>query len=861
MEPATKRRKTAAVQTDTEEDDELFLEPEELNQRRDPSFQLAEGRAKAATQLKSRFEDIFAKYERDFTGIGDEIDLETGEVVVDNGHLSSMRSMKDWIIDDDEDEDEEEEEEEEEEEGDHKALPGDTGKTRLDFENGFPRDPWQISEPSWPSNFASREPHPLASLIPPQSRPTNQSQPSPPVSHDFAVSADPAWQAPELPLSAFLGKTLGSNGRHYGGTTPVVTRTVLRKSVKAPGSPEADDEDDLQTASGHASDKKDNTRQSPLINKTFPTVDSSPQDNGLNDLIQDVIKNIPDTPPSIRRSRLTKSQGKPSPLNQEHRIRSIQESKLRISDTPLDGNSRGGKTPTKRAMRHQACANPVIKEKAFSTLRDECDQSSWEESDLESFQDVTSQGITKPAGQILYVDIRPNNFTRKGMLTTAKIPSSKTNDVGLQDEGSTVHRDLAVDSLKQRPGLTDVGLMAPDHQGQDTQDMIKFGQPRKIDKKKSPVKFERNLVDPSFIFSDEEILLPKRSKKKMMRNSDRVSHAEDTHSPMEAAPMISTFKEQPASGYQTHDSAAKSVDQRRQSVRLCSDPNLSIGSVAKQGNTGVSSTDTEQLPSVDVASHFDLIPDQETEPPMAGAKSRVSEPSCQSTARLATDQSERRREQIVTVEAMKANKRTRAHSSGARSRSSNQHQTTAIPERLPPTEPEPALPTTPSRPRSKQKEKKSPSFNNSIMSLLSDSDDDEDELSFTLSDFTPSGHHRILAHRPFPKLPTTPRLSASSTKNKKRAGLFHSRSNSASSHRISRMPRTPCSAGSDKAIHTRKHRKSQPLARSVVRVGTRRDRNNDDREGSVLQTPGGSKRQCGVDGWKCERDFCFVCME
>ncbi|KAJ9648539.1 hypothetical protein H2199_001394 [Coniosporium tulheliwenetii] len=41
-------------------------------------------------RLKGRFEDIFAKYSRDFSGIGDEIDLATGKIVVDNGHLASM---------------------------------------------------------------------------------------------------------------------------------------------------------------------------------------------------------------------------------------------------------------------------------------------------------------------------------------------------------------------------------------------------------------------------------------------------------------------------------------------------------------------------------------------------------------------------------------------------------------------------------------------------------------------------------------------------------------------------------------------------------------------------------------------------
>ncbi|QIW95320.1 hypothetical protein AMS68_000838 [Peltaster fructicola] len=42
-------------------------------------------------RLKSRFEQIFRKYERDFTGIGDEINLATGEIVINNGHIESMQ--------------------------------------------------------------------------------------------------------------------------------------------------------------------------------------------------------------------------------------------------------------------------------------------------------------------------------------------------------------------------------------------------------------------------------------------------------------------------------------------------------------------------------------------------------------------------------------------------------------------------------------------------------------------------------------------------------------------------------------------------------------------------------------------------
>ncbi|KAK3671242.1 hypothetical protein LTR78_008877 [Recurvomyces mirabilis] len=41
-------------------------------------------------RLRGRFEHIFAKYSRDFTDVGDQIDIETGEIVIDNGHLRNM---------------------------------------------------------------------------------------------------------------------------------------------------------------------------------------------------------------------------------------------------------------------------------------------------------------------------------------------------------------------------------------------------------------------------------------------------------------------------------------------------------------------------------------------------------------------------------------------------------------------------------------------------------------------------------------------------------------------------------------------------------------------------------------------------
>jgi hypothetical protein len=56
---------------------------------------LAHRRRENDEKLKSRFERIFEKYEYDFDGVGDEIDIVTGEVLVDNGHLKNMRDEAD----------------------------------------------------------------------------------------------------------------------------------------------------------------------------------------------------------------------------------------------------------------------------------------------------------------------------------------------------------------------------------------------------------------------------------------------------------------------------------------------------------------------------------------------------------------------------------------------------------------------------------------------------------------------------------------------------------------------------------------------------------------------------------------------
>ncbi|GKZ33707.1 hypothetical protein AbraIFM66950_003739 [Aspergillus brasiliensis] len=56
---------------------------------------LDEARAQNDLRLKSIFEGIFEKYGKDFTDVGDEIDLQTGNIIVNNGHIQAMEGEDD----------------------------------------------------------------------------------------------------------------------------------------------------------------------------------------------------------------------------------------------------------------------------------------------------------------------------------------------------------------------------------------------------------------------------------------------------------------------------------------------------------------------------------------------------------------------------------------------------------------------------------------------------------------------------------------------------------------------------------------------------------------------------------------------
>lgn len=84
-----------SVDFNNTESDENYESGEESYEEDAPEADLRATRQKLDNRLKSTFEAIFEKYGKDFTGVGDEIDLRTGEIIVDNGHVAEMHAETD----------------------------------------------------------------------------------------------------------------------------------------------------------------------------------------------------------------------------------------------------------------------------------------------------------------------------------------------------------------------------------------------------------------------------------------------------------------------------------------------------------------------------------------------------------------------------------------------------------------------------------------------------------------------------------------------------------------------------------------------------------------------------------------------
>ena len=246
MEPPIKRPRLGHAPYDSDDDDEICMEPDEFTAKQDPGYRLDKSRAVAALKLKSTFEHIFEKYDRDFSEIGDEIDLATGEIVVDNGHLRSMQNGQEvggnLLQTGAENEDEDTASLEEEE----RILHG--GRIQRP---SLPRSTSLVPRPPAKRPVAGAWSS-LSSVLGRGSRLSGLFSPQPQFGGlHFSFGSfgspndlvDPAWRAPDLPMPSFSDTFRASLGSGY--TRPTPTRVVLRKALPMPAGAQDEDEDDI----------------------------------------------------------------------------------------------------------------------------------------------------------------------------------------------------------------------------------------------------------------------------------------------------------------------------------------------------------------------------------------------------------------------------------------------------------------------------------------------------------------------------------------------------------------------------------------------------------------------------------------
>ncbi|KAJ5555747.1 hypothetical protein N7535_008180 [Penicillium sp. DV-2018c] len=202
-----------------------------------PDFDLPAARAQNDSRLKSLFEGIFAKYSQDFTAVGDEIDLATGDIVVDNGHLLGLRAEDDtgkhsrsWLLGGDlagageEDSDADDEDAKGEEYFSMTPTPPVGPSLNEQQTNTDVDDPLDFVFTFKSSGATGHSPVPKEPYI---SRPINPITMPKPASKPYSKPQDPLWEVPDLPQSST--PTIETRKKHVS-FTPIV------RSPSPPGS-------------------------------------------------------------------------------------------------------------------------------------------------------------------------------------------------------------------------------------------------------------------------------------------------------------------------------------------------------------------------------------------------------------------------------------------------------------------------------------------------------------------------------------------------------------------------------------------------------------------------------------------------
>ncbi|KAJ9133111.1 hypothetical protein NKR19_g9173 [Coniochaeta hoffmannii] len=273
--PAKRLRIGSFLHDDDDADDELFLDPNEVNAQRDPAVLLEQSRAVASFKLKSRWEDVFARFEKDFTGEDDIINFYTDdlpEVEVDNGHLRSLADADDAkSVAESESADIDEEE---------RILQG-KGAGDGQLIRAGPSS--LMSRPAYPGRLSG-----LGSLATGPARlstmfSTGAQFPSFSSFSLFKSSAKPLdsrWNAPELPPEAF---------DNHANARTVTRRRVAVKALPAPEHDDSDEDDILMGNATPQSENKLKETEQPVL----PTVAVQESGPAADDTLPRVVTRAP----------------------------------------------------------------------------------------------------------------------------------------------------------------------------------------------------------------------------------------------------------------------------------------------------------------------------------------------------------------------------------------------------------------------------------------------------------------------------------------------------------------------------------------------------------------------------------------
>ncbi|KAJ2903437.1 hypothetical protein MKZ38_009922 [Zalerion maritima] len=970
IEPPSKRQRlsepTAFDDADDDNEDELARDPGEINTRRDPGMKLERGRAKAAFRLKSTFESIFAKYEQELEG--DEIDLRTGEIVVNTGHVESLKEPNQGSEDGSDDEE--------------RILRGGDSKALVKA----------------PKSAALASPSPL--LL--------QGHPSPwgggppflfgmdalRMGLGSAPTADPAWQAPDLSgpvfgynFGSFARHSLG-HGTHWGGagfTFPDAgdgklrrldrIKPVTRKMIQPPDDSNSGDDILLGSQPTHQlgpAQSGVNTsfgarvRDLPLLNEEGSR---EPNSLGGEDEDDEILRGTRPDRPTLDKASTTEEQ---SPPKKFRRARSAKRSKERTAEKrgrrksspsgrtkPTSGQSRRGRkrklstdrvvddpskptfvvefisrpssyfrdfdpvppSPLRKALAsRQSNAGADQTEKRTSRPPEETGQCSWppartstiaDDSPLDKSNDSSSNPRNQDTGPLIPSSLQedtspPNDEQPVGKDSHQQVSLRRTTFDPLY-EFSDEDEPLAPHNAEKQSSSLKVRAQPPSQKAQESSQssiLSRAAIEAKPGPQTTPVTLGPDSIDgPQDNLGKKPVRRGRSQSRKdskkspvgsdgqAVKKSKRPSNRLDSSSASHVRGLsITTVNAQQNA---KPDAQQGANDQSRNSLGISPTPtrtrskndhtwrsrSRSISITGKKshvprGSANVSS-DPNPVPSVAEASGpterlsprdptIIILPSSSftlpSSPPPTASPLAASDPASPANTPEG-DQQPSSTETTFGIPHSSSLPSPAPASDGQR------------PPRLPsPTANDQSRSGIPSKPRT-------PSRKRTLLSLISDPENDQetedDELSLRSSDmFTAfsSGLRRMGSFH-VPAGTNSPRPMSRKTMGYLREGS----SPSVNVHRPARRRgSSPIKPSSGSIVKNAGGRRDRDLREKVLLSTPRKDIKNSTGTDSstqgkgksmsgsptptLVETPGGTRRRCGEDGWTCGRDWCFTCL-